>query len=389
MIDVSLVKKEVELVREKVESATTDVDRISLAYDSFDIESLLMVLENKPIEMTPSLDKYFDFVIEHDDVITKIFLAELYGNREFYEAQAHNVLTRFSLEEFDVLGQTKFDSQKFSKKESLEIIRTFLNSYDEKLDRLFMVMIDSGCIGTIDDFNLSDGIDGKCFWINSLGKTYILSGEKYNTLNNMSLLMHELGHAYEFYLLTGKSLDARQGIYATLHTEVTSNFMENAFNEFLRENNINLKEVYRIKQRYLKLLFEQFYQMYIAFCSRTFNNGTYFVKTKSATYRRCLKNIRKEFGYSIDLINREFNVNSLLAYGNSMITAVGLYDVFKNDKEFFKKHFEEIIMTYGMEKNPGIYECLGIKDEDLCEATMLVPEFEKQKELRLSLGIKK
>ena len=270
-MDANLIKKEVEIVRERIENAKSDEERISLAYDSFDIESLLMVLENKPIEMTPSLDKYFEFVIGHDSRMTSSFLEELYANKEFYEAQAHNVLTRFSLEKFDIHEQTKIEPEVFSEKESLELIRSFLSSYDDKADNLFMTMLSNGQIGSIKDFNLSDGIDGKCFWINSLGKTYILSGEEYNTLSNMSLLMHELGHAYEFYLLTGKSLEARQGIYATLHTEVTSNFFENAFNEFLRKNGINSMEVYRIKERYLKLLFEQFYQMYIAFRSKKFN----------------------------------------------------------------------------------------------------------------------
>ena len=388
-MDANLIKKEVEIVREKIEKAKSDEERISLAYDSFDIEALLMVLENKPIEMTPSLDKYFDFVIGHDSRITSTFLEELYVNREFYEAQAHNVLTRFSLEKFDIHEQTKIEPQVFSEKESLELIRSFLSSYDDKADKLFMTMLSNGQIGSIKDFNLSDGIDGKCFWINSLGKTYILSGEEYNTLGNMSLLMHEMGHAYEFYLLTGKSLEARQGIYATLHTEVTSNFFENAFNEFLRKNGINPMEVYRMKERYLKLLFEQFYQMYIAFRSKKFINGTYFVKTNLMAYKKASKSIRKEFGYYIDLINREFNVNSLLAYGNSMLTSVALYDFFQNDPAFFKRNFEQIIKMYGVRKDPGIYSFFGLSDEDMCEATMLVSEFEKQKTLGLSLGIKK
>lgn len=389
MIDLETIKRESKIIREKIECPSSDEELISLAYDSFDIESLIMVLENKPIEQTPSLDDFFDYVMLHDEKITETFLSELYENSEFYEAQAHNVLTRFSLENFGIDSPQETNERIFTEKETLEIIRTFLNSYDEKLDKLFMNMRENGQIGTISNFNLSKGIDGKCFWINSLNKTYILSGEKYNTLSTMSLLIHELGHAYEFNLLTGKSLESRQGIYATLHTEVTSTFFENAFNEFLRENEIKKIEVFNIKERYLKLLFEQFYQAYFVFHSKNFTNGTYFVKVRSGEYRKILKKIIHEFGYDIDLIDHEFNINSLLSYGNSMLTSLKLYEIYKDNPSFFKKEFDRIILSYGIEKNPSIYNCLGISDEDMCEATILESEFEKQKHLALSLGIKK
>lgn len=382
MIDLKSVLKENELVRKRLMNAGSISMRKDLAYDLFEIEGLATMLEGRDILYTPGLHEFFDYVARSDDRFSRIFLEDLYENFEFYMTQSHNVLTRFSDYRFDIFGKSGKEQYTDLGEDSLDILSEFLSSYDEKLYRMFISMYESGRIGTssmFDDIDSNLGIDGKCFWINSLRKTYVLGREEYNDVSSLSLLVHELGHSYEFQLLTDKNFEQRQGIYATNLAEVSSTFLENAFLEFLIENRINTKEALILKHRFLKLLFEQFLQAYIALGSPNVFDGGYFVNVSKESYERAMQKVKKDFGFDVNIKNIELNINSLLVYGNSMLVALGLYKPYKQDPKAFKRDFENILMSYGLCKDNSIYSRLGVTDKDLSEATMLVPELKRDR----------
>lgn len=382
------IEKESKDVRDMIDKAHSISRKKDLSYDSFEIDALLTMLNGYDIDENPSLLDFYDYVRKYEDYITDYYLSDLYRNIEYYDVVSNNVLERLKRANYDYLYHERdIDSIKYEEKDLIEIISDFINGFDETFYKYFRNMVDEGRILTYPFDGDAYGISGKCFLINSLRKTYVISSEVGNTLPNIITLVHELGHTYEFRMLIDKNFETRQGIYATNLCEVSSTFFEVMFNNYLQKNNINLNEVYYIKDKYIYLMFEQFLQVYIALRSSNFMNNSYFINFDVEEFNKIVSKVRRDFNIPLVLHTPSVNINSCLSFGMSMLTSLNLYERYIEDPKSFKKEYDKILMTYGLIKDNSILRKVGVSDENVSTTSALKRELDSQRLLKRKLSI--
>jgi hypothetical protein len=312
-------------------------------------------------------DYYYDY--ENDCYLH--CMVDYDTNYEYYNKHSAAILSTFSKTSFDLdFFKRKKGFSVLSQKDREEILKTFLNGLNSHAYKLFCEMYKDERIFFTD--YLVENIDGKCFNINRLGKSYIAVEGTKTTLPKLALLMHEFGHAYEFDLLKDKNFEQRNGIYKTNLHEVCSFFFEKSFLEFLKENHINDIENYFIRDRLYKYLFNHALAQYYVTHSINEEIIDYDFILTSEENKRLSDEVYKKYGYDIFMEDVEsIDINEALVYTTGLVTALDLVEYHKDRGPEFIKDFDDILMMYGLSLDNSIYEKMGIKDNNLLKANTL------------------
>lgn len=346
-----------------------------LAYDLTELDTLALLLKGETIPLDDSNCEYVPYIFKFEMALREALLNEIDLNYEFYGTQAHNVLTRFQENAFDLTYHKRDnDSPMFTANELLEIAYEFLNEFDPKAYSLFKDMYENNRILSHNGLDLTLGLDGKCFSINALRKSFIMSRDYPVDLLGLSIVMHEFGHGYENMLLFDKNLNQRQGIYATFFSEVSAFFFENSFYEFLIKNKINTKESILAKDLFFYLMFEQFLLSYLVLESKEYACEDIYVDLSNQEFKRVYKQFVDNFGFELGLNNTPINLSSTLTYGNSMILSLNLHKLYQSDPKEFKRILDYMLMNYGLTKDNSPYKIFGIEEREMCEVETLDQE---------------
>lgn len=341
-----------------------------ISYDLNELDILLDLYNGK--EITDEELPYMSSIKKYEYSIIFSIINYINSNYGFYLDQAHNVLTRFDENKFDFnFHRRDYCDKRLSYKELMDIAYDFLSSYDERAYKLFREMKENEQFYTHEDLDYLLGLDGKCFSVNAFRQNFVMTRYIPKNLVDLSILIHEFGHCYEFSKLFDKNLEQRQGIYATNFNELSSFFFENSFYEYLFQNRINPKEALIAKDLFLNLLFEQFLQNYYAF--NILGGYVYdpVVELDEKSSEMVDELIDKNFPSCIKISDIGVDIISTTTYGSSMLLALSLYNLYKENPKYFKKEFENALMSYGLSKDNEIYKLFGIDKKEMYECESL------------------
>ena len=178
-------------------------------------------------------------------------LLEKQSKNEFINA---NIELINNIPNYFYLFNTKFDKKKHSKEGLNHILESFLNSISFDLLKFYKNIEQEGRIIVLNKRN-SDGYTGFSS-INDCNNYICIN--KYETMDDVKVLVHEIGHAYYNYC-NNITIDELNKLDLNIKSEVPAILLENLFHIYCRGYNVVKKEKIKIKN-YNDLLY--LYGMY-------------------------------------------------------------------------------------------------------------------------------
>lgn len=322
------------------------------------------------------IDKTFAW--EQDDEILSLtqsgrvaFVKEVANNCPLFNRVFTNTLNIFIEEDFPLYKYYQKSYQKLTLKEIQELIFDFLSQYDEKLLQ--------------DLKNKMDGDELLCGpLIGYKGITYSLGSLKTNlmfytpeygcNIDSASTIVHEFGHNIEMnsYYKVGKTtyFDIVRG---SPYYEISSKFLEFAFLNYLKENNILVEEANIRLHRLLFDLLVRSYEIMMIYRLKEIEidelDNVYIVDNS-------IKKEAEELQKKINYYNLQSSPGDIFKYRHSFIYGIGtlsatiLYEKYKEDPKYFKKEFTNASLSYpyiGL----SAFEKVGLTRETMTEGTSI------------------
>jgi len=318
------------------------------------------------------LDKTFAW--ECDTDILKLaksgrvqFIMEVANNGVMYNKIFTNTLNIFVEEEYPIYKYYRKDYQKLSLKEMQELIFDFLNHYDEKLLKDLKSKING-------DKLLSGpllGYKGTTYSFGSINTNLMFYTPEYGcNLDCAATIVHEFGHSVEMdnYYNVGRTnyFDVVRG---SPYYEVSSIFLEYAFLNYLKENNILVEDVNLKMHRTLFDLLVRSYEIMMIYRLKEIEidvlDNVYIVDDS-------IKKEAEKIQNKINYYSLQSSPGDVFKYRHSFLYGIGdlsttvLYEKYKDDPIFFKKEFINASLLY---PNLGLiaFENLGLTRESMTE----------------------
>lgn len=254
-----------------------------------------------------------------------------------------------------------------------EIMFDFLNSYDPKLQCFYKKMLED-CEIFEAYLYASTGYSGLHYPMDGLKKNFIFCETFSNSIFTTSLLIHEIGHAYESDLMYQCGINGYGTIKEKLpYTEVSSKFFEYAFLNYLKENRIYVNDTRVCLLKYYKTLLQHMYHMNLICKTKYLDINKYgYVEINDVElveYANRLKDELNYFNLSSE-IGEEMHFKNSFVYGIGGLFSIYLYDRYQEDSNGFKKDFRNMLINYPYNENV-FFEVMGITEEELVEGNVL------------------
>ncbi len=229
--------------------------------------------------MEIELKKLYDIFKETDDIYVKGYIWTVFSNFSLYyknnneirkmfdeismacqylrkDFKYYNLLDKKSKEEFlknntylidDIpdsfcLIYTKFDKKKHSKEGLNRVLESFLNSISFELLNFYKNMNNEGRIIVLN----KHGNDGYTGFSSVNDSSNYICINKYETMDDLKILIHEIGHAYYNYI-NDVQLSDLNNLELNIKSEVPAILLENLFNIYCRSYKIIKKDKGRIR----------------------------------------------------------------------------------------------------------------------------------------------
>ena len=322
------------------------------------------------------LDK--TFVWEYDTEILSLtksgrvsFIKEVANNSVMYNEIFTNVLNMFIEEEYSMYKYYQKDYQRLTLREVQELIFDFLNVYDERLLKDLKNKMDNDKLlcGPL------PGNKGRTYSFGSLSTNLMFYTPEFGcNIDSASTIVHEFGHSVEMdnYYKVGKSnyFDMVRG---SPYCEIPSRFLEYAFLNYLKENNILVEEVnMRIHRLLLDLLVRSYEIMMIYRLEEIEIDELDNVYIVDDSIKEEAEEIQKKINY----YSLQSSPGDVFKYRNSFLYGIGdlsapiLYEKYKEDPKYFKKEFTNASLSYP-DLGLSAFEKVGLIRETMIEGKPL------------------
>lgn len=318
------------------------------------------------------IDKTFAW--EQDDAILSLtksgrvaFVQDVANNCLLYNSVFTNTLNIFIEEDFPLYKYYQKSYQKLTLKEIQELIFDFLAQYDEKLLQDLKNKMDGDellCGPLI-------GYKGTTYSLGSLNTNLMFYTPEFGcNIDSASTIVHEFGHSIEMnsYYKVGKTtyFDIVRG---SPYYEISSRFLEYAFLNYLKENNILIEEVSIRMHRLLFDLLVRSYEIMMIYRLEEIEidelDNVYIVD--DSIKEEALEIQNKINYYSLQSsVGDVFKYRHSFLYGIGTLSAIMLYEKYKEDPNYFKKEFTNASLSY---PNIGLsaFEKVGLTKENMIE----------------------
>lgn len=318
------------------------------------------------------------FIWENDDEILSLtknhrvpFVKNIVDNGILYNTIFTGVLNDFIKEDYQTYKYYQKDYQRLTLKEMQELIFDFLNSYDPKLLNDFKNKLNNDelfCGGL-------EGNRGVTYSIGSLNTNLMFYTPAFgNNIDSASTIMHEFGHSIEMnaFYSVGKTnyFDIIRG---TPYYEISSKFLEYTFLNHLKENNICTCDVDKKIHRYLFDLLIRSYEIAALYRLEEIeidDLDNIFITDDS------IKDYAEEIQSKINYYSLQSEVGDVFKYRHSFLYGIGdlsalyLYEKYKEDPKYFKKEFTTASLSYPYQ-GLSAFSKVGLTEKELLEGKTL------------------
>lgn len=342
-IDLEKLKNEIKYLCRSLYRAKSFSQYREIVYALDNLLEIYQLLTGEELDTQIFINPYYESMFDRK----KDYRYSLVQNY-LINLNQHLNLSKKVIDTYNDTGFIYYDREKSQSKlrktDMIDLIRTFLNSYDSSLDKLFINMID-GSINACGGTSITD----VTFKIPKLSKSYILVD--YNlTIEGAATIIHELGHAYFNKLFDNISFNQITKVYDYYFFEVFSMYLEKVFIEYLINHNIYVKDAYLSENFSLYALLDNF--MVIDELKDVFDNE--YVEEED-----------------IDEI-----YNSLIySYGD--IISLELFDKYEQDSELTRHNVKKFITSQGILHGDELLNLIGISQSDLESCKVLRKNLKK------------
>lgn len=270
------------------------------------------------------------------------FVQNIVNNSVSYNSMFTNVINEFIKDDFQVYKYYEIGYQRLTIKEMQELIFDFLGNYDYRILKDFKEKLDNAELFYAD----LNGYNGITYSIGCLNKNLIFYTPAYGyNINSTATIIHETGHSFEMntYYSVGR-INYFDMVRSTPYYEISSRFLEYAFLNYLKENNICVQDVNKRLHTFLFDLLVRSYEIMLIYKMNEINidelDNIYITDDS-------LKEETKEIQEKINYYSLQSEKGDIIKYKNSFLyglgnlTAIHLYENYKEDPNYFKKKIKK------------------------------------------------
>ena len=344
-IDAIKIEEEIKNLIERMHSVKSLTEYKKIKYSILNLIDIYETLTCTIRSYKMPINEYYENLIYRKTCNEAYEIEESLNRKEEYKKFIDKVLKTFDEEEYEPLIKKQ---SRIIEQESIDLIRSFFNEYDPKLDKLFLNSID----GLIDSNNRKIISTNFTSNIPALNKSYILVNDN-NCVEDVITLIHEIGHVYQFSVLNNISLNQICALEKYDYLEVFSMFLETIFVDYLKQNRIMVEDALISENHFYEWVLSEFNKLDEL---TEFNSPECF--------------------YDLNIFD-EFN-NSLL-YSCGGLTALELNNHYNQDKKETKRKIDLFISYSGLNDYDEMLKYLDIKKEDIYSSKVLKKKLNKHK----------
>jgi len=292
-------------LNKQMKSTTSKKELATLMFDYF---SVVEILKNLEYETYPSvINKHDSKNIKFSDM--KEYYEEFY--QDSYECLKENQEDLLSMGSY--IDTTSIPAPRMSfvkrilEEDYLDMVGDFFSKYDKGHYKIFKNLTKGNIHFAKNEKEVGDQAKGKCYHFLSTDDTYIITN--YNNKNNITVLPHEIAHAFELAQL--KNIIHRSSWHFSSFTESYPKFIELLFLDFLGKEHMN----YFLKLKY------QFFDS---------------LKLSSEYALSFISNLDSDESIGFSKDKRKLRLTKkYMDYVVSDLFSIYLYNLYKNDKDKF------------------------------------------------------
>lgn len=257
-------------------------------------------------------------------------------------------------------------------KEFQEIIFSFLNNFDPKLQKRLKDKLNNYEMFTGNASNHP----GITYPIEVLNKNIIYYfSDSGSSIYNAAVVMHEFGHEFEFnnHQMTGRN-NSYTNVISTPYYEVSSSFFEYAFIRYLKDNRIYEKDVSIYLTNY-------YYELLSDICNMSIFNimdnididdkgDVNIDNVKVSDYADWIKKYLNYYEI-LSSSNGKINYFDSYIYGIGSLFGIYLYENYRDDPNNFKREFRNALLNYPYNNEISVFERVGITEDNLISGDVL------------------
>lgn len=364
-----LFKRSVERYQYMYARANTKSKKKEIAFDLIFFDNMYNYLVSEKVDFPWGDDieltnARFDIanglienVMEEQNILKKIF----YNNFKIFIENNFSLFTDY-FKNYHSISETLM----------IENIGDFLGCFDELLVDRFESKLENSeiCIN-----NTISKYDGLTYSLEAINKNIIMfSPGRYFTIDNARVLVHELGHDFEFENAKKSGINSLWSkIAKTLYVEACPCFFEYAFINYLIDNRIYYDDALMLQRRFLN---QVYYYLSYALTIMNIRNMSidiaFDVTLKTDDVVNYANHLLTKMNSSIDLykIGDKLNFRTSLIYAMGKLLGIYIYEVYKNNPKDFLSKFRKVLIEY-KDKNFGAFESIGITEEMLMDGYVL------------------
>ena len=244
--------------------ANTKSKKSRIMYDLMSFSEVYQnVFPDEPPLCWDTDKELIDLLLIQDNKSFNTFINHVNENNELYSSISDNVMNVYSNIKYHFY-KNRFLSEdklfKLSKKEIIDIVRSFLNSYDEQMCESFSDKVDNLELLYSEISEEEKDYEGFTNNIDCLNVNFIsLNLDLGNNINTAVTIVHENAHSFEFGLQYNKNISF--SCYDTPFSEVCPCFFEYAFLNYLKDNKIYLNDTNLCFDLYFKEVFTSMFEI--------------------------------------------------------------------------------------------------------------------------------
>lgn len=291
------------------------------------------------------------------------FVNNYVNNYDFYSKSSSNVLDIYKSVDYNFDYRDGFHKS-FSYDEACLILKDFFASLGDKYYCFFNDLLSSNFL-YMDYPDKSDA--GFTFDIGSIFKSYAVCSSSVFSLYSMSVIVHEVGHCYE-RMLQYNSCSCVNDFGSILY-EVSSCFFELLFIRYLEDKRICPKDSYIVNDLYLNDFYNNMFELNLI-CD--FKDVLWDAKANLDVDKDLISK-RVEYFNNLYCGNNRYydycssnkiNVRDSMSYGYGALLSFHMYEKYLEDREYFLKGFDDIMMTYFLINDFSVFERVNISSND-------------------------
>ena len=380
-IDANKVLKEIKMLELKLEKANSYSKKIRI-HDSlsplYEVYNILTDYTSELLELESEAQLQYFYKIK-DNYYND--LNDLYW---YYQNSSKNILKIYKDTCFQLFNQNTY--YEFNKNEALDIIYDFFNEYDYKSYKLVKNMIDSNQVAIMPIF---DDCQAVCYKIHNLEKSYTICDIECYDIPNLSIMVHEFGHAIHNDMTYDKNPQQSTNYVYTNYPEVPSKYFEKLFLDYSLKNKLcNYDTLFAYNGFYNELL-SHFIGIRF-FTHPKMNemklNDHFFMEYDVMT--DIVKDLSNELNPR-QRVEIKFDIREKFIYAYGTLIGLYLAEQYKDDPVEAKRNFDNFVFKIGLEDNQKLLNTCGLNEEELSKPKVLKKELKNhmtsiKKELKIN-----